>query len=58
MPIGVVGKKIFARECSESFLKIGIFLEMGVSLLSGKGLHFYAGLMMQDIFEVGPWTIV
>jgi len=30
---------------------------MGLSLYR-NGLHFYARLMMQDIFEVGPQTIV
>jgi len=31
-PIGVLGKNFFARECRESFLKVGIFSQTGVSL--------------------------
>jgi len=30
----------------------------GNGCFSRKGLHFSAGLLMQDIFEVGPRTIV
>jgi len=50
--IGVLGKKFFARKWPESFLKVGIFSELDVSL--EKVFTFMRGLWCRICLRLGP----